>query len=89
MRILLSIDPNPTAVILNVKTQDVVLEVSFFYSIGIQVGTKDINGQINVNSVLKANDVLKIITDQEKIHQETIFLILQQAIVLRLDGFFY
>lgn len=76
MRILLSIDPNPTAVILNVKTQDVVLEVSFFYSIGIQVGTKNSNGQINVNSVLKANDVLKIITDQEKIHQETIFLIL-------------
>lgn len=88
MRILLSIDPNPTAVILNVKTQDVVLEVSFFYSIGIQVGTKNSNGQINVNSVLKANDVLKIITDQEKIHQETIFLILQQAIVLRLEGFF-
>ena len=88
MRILLSIDPNPTAVILNVKTQDVVLEVSFFYSIGIQVGTKNSNVQINVNSVLKANDVLKIITDQEKIHQETIFLILQQAIVLRLEGFF-
>ena len=88
MRILLSIDPNPTAVILNVKTQDVVLEVSFFYSIGTQVETKNSNGQINVNSVLKANDVLKIITDQEKIHQETIFLILQQAIVLRLEGFF-
>lgn len=60
----LSIYPNPTTEILNIKTLDKVLEVSIFDISGKQINTKIVNGQINVNSLLKGNYILRIVTDK-------------------------
>ena len=65
----LSIYPNPTTEILNVKTPDKVLEVSVFDISGKQINAKIINGQINVNSLLKGNYILRIVTDKA-VYQE-------------------
>lgn len=65
----LSIYPNPTTEILNVKTLDKVLEVSIFDISGKQISAKIVNGQINVNSLLKGNYILRIVTDRS-VYQE-------------------
>lgn len=65
----LSIYPNPTTEILNVKTLDKVLEVSIFDVTGKQINAKIVNGQINVNSLLKGNYILRIVTDRS-VYQE-------------------
>ena len=65
----LNIYPNPTTEILNVKTLDKVLEVSIFDVTGKQVNAKIVNGQINVNSLLKGNYILRIVTDRS-VYQE-------------------
>lgn len=65
----LSIYPNPTTEILNVKTLDKVLEVSIFDVTGKQINAKILNGQINVNSLLKGNYILRIVTDRS-VYQE-------------------
>lgn len=65
----LSIYPNPTTEILNIKTLDKVLEVSIYDLSGKQINTKLINGQINVSSLLKGNYILRIVTDKS-VYQE-------------------
>ncbi|MBV6879670.1 DUF5074 domain-containing protein [Epilithonimonas ginsengisoli] len=65
----LSIYPNPTTEILNVKTLDKVLDVSIFDISGKQISAKIVNGQINVNSLLKGNYILRIVTDRS-VYQE-------------------
>lgn len=65
----LSIYPNPTTEILNVKTLDKVLEVSVFDVTGKQINAKFVNGQINVNALLKGNYILRIVTDRS-VYQE-------------------
>jgi len=65
----LSIYPNPTTEILNVKTLEKVLEVSIFDVTGKQINAKIINGQINVSPLLKGNYILKVVTDKA-VYQE-------------------
>ncbi|MCD9855437.1 DUF5074 domain-containing protein [Epilithonimonas sp. JDS] len=65
----LSIYPNPTTEILNVKTLDKVLEVSVFDVTGKQINAKFVNGQINVSALLKGNYILRIVTDRS-VYQE-------------------
>lgn len=65
----LSIYPNPATEMLNVKTLDRVLEVSIFDVTGRQISAKIINGQINVNTLLKGNYILRIVTDKA-VYQE-------------------
>jgi len=68
-KINLSIYPNPTTDILNIKAQDKVLEASVFDVSGKQIKVKLENGQINVNSLLKGNYILRIVTDKA-VYQE-------------------
>mgnify|MGYP003574935161 CR=1 FL=1 len=65
----LSIYPNPTTEILNVKTLDKVLEVSVFDVTGKQINAKFVNGQINVSALPKGNYILRIVTDRS-VYQE-------------------
>ena len=68
-KINLSIYPNPTTDVLNIKSQDKVLEASIFDVSGRRINAKLENGQINVNSLLKGNYILRIVTDKA-IYQE-------------------
>ncbi|KFC21610.1 DUF5074 domain-containing protein [Chryseobacterium sp. FH1] len=68
-KIDLSIYPNPTTEILNIKTLDKVLEVSIFDATGKQINAKIVNGQLNVNSLTKGNYILRIVTNKA-VYQE-------------------
>jgi len=63
-KINLSIYPNPTTDILNIKTQDKIVEVSVFDSTGKMINTKIVDGKINVSELLKGNYILRITTDK-------------------------
>ncbi|MDP9955244.1 hypothetical protein J2X97_000881 [Epilithonimonas hungarica] len=63
-KINLSIYPNPTTDILNIKTQDKIVEVSVFDSTGKVINTKIVDGKINVSELLKGNYILRITTDK-------------------------
>ncbi|SDG40084.1 DUF5074 domain-containing protein [Epilithonimonas hungarica] len=63
-KINLSIYPNPTTDILNLKTQDKIVEVSVFDSTGKVINTKIVDGKINVSELLKGNYILRITTDK-------------------------
>ena len=68
-KINLSIYPNPTTDVLNVKTQDKIVEVSVFDVTGKAINTKLIDGKINVSQLLKGNYILRITTDKA-VYQE-------------------
>ncbi|UQB69088.1 DUF5074 domain-containing protein [Epilithonimonas zeae] len=63
-RVDLSIYPNPTTEILNIKSQDKIVEVSLFDISGKQINTKVVNGQVNVSKLLKGNYILRVTTDK-------------------------
>ncbi|WDF48590.1 DUF5074 domain-containing protein [Chryseobacterium sp. KACC 21268] len=65
----LSIYPNPTTEILNVKTSDKVLEVFIFDSSGKVVNSKIVNGQMNVSQLQKGDYILKVVTEKA-VYQE-------------------
>jgi len=68
-KINLSIYPNPTTDVLNIKTQDKIVEVSVYDVTGKAINTKLIDGKINVNQLPKGNYILRITTDKA-IYQE-------------------
>ena len=68
-KINLSIYPNPTTDVLNIKTQDKIVEVSVYDVTGKAINTKLIDGKINVNQLLKGNYILRITTDKA-VYQE-------------------
>ncbi len=68
-KINLSIYPNPTTDVLNIKTQDKIVEVSVYDVTGKAINTKLIDGKINVSQVLKGNYILRITTDKA-VYQE-------------------
>jgi hypothetical protein len=63
-KINLSIYPNPTTDVLNIKTQDKIVEVSVYDATGKAINTKLIDGKINVSQLLKGNYILRITTDK-------------------------
>ncbi|MPT31479.1 MAG: DUF5074 domain-containing protein [Chryseobacterium sp.] len=63
-KINLSIYPNPTTDILNLKTQDKIVEVSVFDFTGKVINTKIVDGKINASELLKGNYILRITTDK-------------------------
>ncbi|WP_027383866.1 DUF5074 domain-containing protein [Epilithonimonas caeni] len=68
-KINLSIYPNPTADVLNIKTQDKIFEISVFDITGKVINTKIVDGKINVSQLLKGNYILRVVTDKA-IYQE-------------------
>ena len=68
-KLQLSIYPNPTADILNIKTQDKLVEVSIFDISGRQINVKINNGQVDVNALQKGNYILKVVTEKA-VYQE-------------------
>jgi len=62
--ITLNIYPNPTTDILNIKTQDKIVEVSVFDVTGKVIDTKMLDGKINVSQIQKGNYILRIVTDR-------------------------
>jgi len=68
-KINLSIYPNPTTDVLNIKTQDKIVEVSVFDVSGKSINTKLIDGKMNVNQLPKGNYILRITTDKA-VYQE-------------------
>jgi len=68
----LSIYPNPTTNILNIKTQDKVVDVSVYDISGKLVNIKASNGKVNVNSLPKGNYILKVVTDKAVYQQKFI-----------------
>ncbi|MFC0345560.1 DUF5074 domain-containing protein [Epilithonimonas hispanica] len=68
-KINLSIYPNPTTDVLNIKIQDKIVEVSVYDVTRKAINTKLIDGKINVNQLLKGNYILRITTDKA-VYQE-------------------
>ncbi|MNX94425.1 hypothetical protein D3C86_1266550 [compost metagenome] len=68
-KLQLSIYPNPTTDILNIKTQDKLVEVSIFDISGRQFNVKINNGQVDVNTLQKGNYIVKVVTDKA-VYQE-------------------
>ncbi len=66
----LSIYPNPATDILNIKTQDKVVNVSIFDASGRLVNAKFENGQVNVSTLAKGIYIVKIVTDKAVYQQK-------------------
>lgn len=65
----LSIYPNPTTDILNIKTQEKLVGISIFDSAGKQINIKRDDSHINVSQLIKGTYILKVVTDKA-VYQE-------------------
>lgn len=68
----LSIYPNPTTDVLNIKTQDKIVEVAVYDVTGKAINAKLVDGKINVSQLLKGNYILRITTDKATYHDKFI-----------------
>ncbi|KMQ68195.1 secretion protein [Chryseobacterium sp. FH2] len=68
----LSIYPNPVTDILNIKTQDKVLDIAVYDISGRLMNTKLENSQVNVSTLLKGIYIVKIVTDKAVYQQKLI-----------------
>lgn len=68
----LSIYPNPTTDILNIKTQDNIMDVFVYDVSGKQINVKANNGKVNVTTLPKGTYILKVVTDKAAYQQKFI-----------------
>lgn len=68
----LSIYPNPTTDILNIKTQDKVVDTFVYDASGKQLNIKANHGKVDVNTLPKGTYILKVLTDKAVYHQKFI-----------------
>ncbi|GGG62859.1 DUF5074 domain-containing protein [Epilithonimonas arachidiradicis] len=68
----LSIYPNPTTDVLNIKTQDKVVDVFVYDISGKLFNIKVNNGKVDVNTLPKGNYILKVETDKAVYQQKFI-----------------
>lgn len=71
-KIQLAIYPNPTADVLNIKTQDKIINAVIFDLSGKVINEQINNGQINVSSLTKGMYILKVVTDKAVYQQKFI-----------------
>ncbi|AZA53086.1 DUF5074 domain-containing protein [Chryseobacterium sp. G0201] len=64
--------PNPTTDVLNIKTQDKVMNAVIFDLSGKMINAQINNGQINVSSLTKGMYILKVVTDKAVYQQKFI-----------------
>ena len=71
-KLQLSIYPNPTTDILNIKTQDKLLEASVFDFSGRQIEVKIADEKVIVSQLSKGTYILKVVTDKAVYQQKFI-----------------
>lgn len=64
--------PNPTTDVLNIKTQDKVMNAVIFDLSGKMINAQINNGQINVSTLTKGMYILKVVTDKAVYQQKFI-----------------
>ncbi|MEI7486953.1 MAG: DUF5074 domain-containing protein [Chryseobacterium sp.] len=64
--------PNPTTDVLNIKTQDKVMNAVIFDLSGKMINAEINNGQINVSTLTKGMYILKVVTDKAVYQQKFI-----------------
>ena len=71
-RIAFTIYPNPVSDILNIKTQDEVLNVMIYDISGRQINTRINNNQIDVSDLTKGFYIINVVTDRASYQQKFI-----------------
>lgn len=71
-QIALSIYPNPATDILNIKTQDRIVNIGIYDMSGKLINAKENNGQVNVTMLPKGTYLLQVVTDKAVYQQKFI-----------------